>query len=809
MKAHLLPGHSKALWEDEFRPAYWAWGIASLCVLPLVLLWLGVDLSSGGGALTPEAAGALSSSELNETAHKLLRGSFTHTILAWTAVCGAAFVMILALVHFRQTREPSLPVVGVALACAGAIDVFHTLAIDRLIETAVADGELISFTWAACRLFNGMTLLIGVGLFTFSRGIHSVRLGNVLVVIASAGFILATYFIIRYCAASSVLPQTLFPDALVKRPYDLCALAPYLICGVAVFPLYLRRHRTLFAYSLLWSVMPHIATQLYMAFGSVRPNDSCFNIAHGLKAVSYLVPIIGLSLENVRTYRTLNRSSAALLKSESTMQSVLATAVDAIITINGRGIILSFNHAAEKMFGYARTEVVGRNVNVLMPPPYSEEHDGYVANFLRTGDAKIIGIGREVVGRHKNGSTFPMDLAVSQVEIEGEIIFAGIVRDVTERKWAEAELRRNESMMRSVLTTAVDGIITINERGTILSFNHAAEMIFGYAESEVLSCNVNCLMPSPYAGQHDDYITNFLRTGDAKIIGIGREVAGLRKDGSTFPMDLSVSQVEIEGETIFAGIVRDVTERKQAETELERKNAEMEQFVYTVSHDLKSPLVTLQGFSSHLWQDAQAGRTDRFEDYTQRIHRATERMTQLIDDLLDLSRVGRVVGETRPVRLTQLIQQCRARLDKLITDKGITVTIQKDMPTILGDEARLSQVFDNLLTNAIKYGCDAAEPRIDIGAEVFDQGVRVFVKDNGRGIPSAYHHKIFGLFERLDTDKSKGTGVGLAIVKRIVQVHGGHVWVESNPGEGAVFRLEFRAGRGVSVPSESPILEKV
>lgn len=795
---------------------WWAGGIALICVLPSVLLGFGVDFSSGGDPLAPEAVGAMSPSELAETAHGMLRGSFTHTILEWTAVCAAAFVMILAFVHYRQTREPSLLVIGVALACAGAIDAFHTLAADRLIETAADHRDLIFFTWAVCRLFNATIMLIGVGLFTFSHGLRSARGGNVVVVAAGIGFVVAAYVIIHYCAASSVLPQTVFADAAIKRPYDLYTLLPYLICGTVVLPLYLKGHRTLFAYSLLWSMMPHVAAQLYMAFGSLKLHDSCFNIAHGLKAVGYLVPIIGLSLENIRTYRTLNRSSAALLKSESTMESVLATAVDGMITINGGGTILSFNKAAEKMFGYAESEVVGRNVNCLMPPPYTDEHDDYIANFLRTGDAKIIGIGREVVGLRKDGSTFPMDLAVSQVETEGEIIFAGIVRDVTERKQAEAELSnkhvamlKSESMMRSILATAVDGVITINGRGTIFSFNRAAETMFGYAEAEVLGRNVNCLMPSPYAGEHDDYIANFLRTGDAKIIGIGREVVGLRKDGSTFPMDLAVSQVEIEGEIVFAGIVRDITERKLSEAELERRNAEMEQFVYTVSHDLKSPLVTLQGFSSHLQRDAREGRTDHFEDYIRRIHGATDRMKQLIDDLLDLSRVGRVVGETRPVRLTDLVEESRDRLDKQLAEQGITVHIQKDMPTIMGDEARLSQVFDNLLTNAIKYGCDAAEPRIDIGAKVIRERVRAFVRDNGQGIAPEYHDKIFGLFQRLDTDKTKGTGVGLSIVRRIVDVHGGRIWVESDPGGGAVFWIEFATGRGVSEPSESPILEKV
>ena len=191
---------------------------------------------------------------------------------------------------------------------------------------------------------------------------------------------------------------------------------------------------------------------------------------------------------------------AARLSSEARTRAVLAAAVDAIITIDERGIIESANPASEKLFGYPAAELVGRNVNMLMPAPYQGEHDGYLRNYLTTGEKKIIGIGREVVRLRRDRSTFPMDLAVSEVELDGRRLFTGIVRDITERKRAEHALRDSEARTRAVLAAAVDAIITIDERGTIESANPASETLFGYRAEEIVGRNVNMLMPDPLPG---------------------------------------------------------------------------------------------------------------------------------------------------------------------------------------------------------------------------------------------------------------------------------------------------------------------
>ena len=254
--------------------------------------------------------------------------------------------------------------------------------------------------------------------------------------------------------------------------------------------------------------------------------------------------------------------------SEARTRAILDAAVDAILTIDPNGIVESMNPAAERLFGYPSNEVVGQNVKMLMPEPYRHEHDGYLNNYLTTGQKKIIGIGREVVGLRKDGTTFPMHLAVSELHLGDRRMFTGIARDITDLRHAISQLEDSEARTRTILETAVDAIITIDERGLVESMNPAAERLFGYPSSEVVGQNVKMLMPEPYRHEHDGYLHNYLTTGQKKIIGIGREVVGLRKDGTTFPMDLAVSEVQLGSRRLFTGIVRDISERNKAEEQL-------------------------------------------------------------------------------------------------------------------------------------------------------------------------------------------------------------------------------------------------
>ena len=234
---------------------------------------------------------------------------------------------------------------------------------------------------------------------------------------------------------------------------------------------------------------------------------------------------------------------AELRDSTARLQSIIDSAVDGIIVIDAGGRIESFNQGAERLFGYPSAEAIGRNVSMLMPSPDHEQHGGYLARYLATGDAKIIGIGRQVTGRRRDGTTFPLQLSVGEMSIGGERKFTGMLHDLSARVQLEDRLRASEARWRAIVDSAVDGIVVIDAHGRIEDFNPAAERLFGYAEQDVLGRNVNILMPSPYHEEHDTYLARYLATGVQKVIGVGREVTGLRKDGTTFPVHLSVGEM--------------------------------------------------------------------------------------------------------------------------------------------------------------------------------------------------------------------------------------------------------------------------
>ncbi len=481
---------------------------------------------------------------------------------------------------------------------------------------------------------------------------------------------------------------------------------------------------------------------------------------------------------------------------EPLTQAILKATVDGIIVIDARGIVRSLNPAAERIFGYAAAEVVGRNVSMLMPEPYRSAHDGYLHNFLTTGEARIIGQGREVRGLRKDGGSFPMDLAVGEATVDGERVFTGIVRDISTRKETEERLRHSEAKNRAILEAAVDGIITIDERGRIESFNRAAERIFGYAAAEVLGCNVSVLMPAPYSKGHDGYLDSYLKTDEARIIGIGREVQGRRKDGHVFPMDLAVGEGFLDGRRIFAGIVRDITERKQADADLrqakdeaERANVAKTKFLAAASHDLRQPVQSLVFFTAALSAQLPSGTA---RSMVRDMELAVDALKVLLDSLLDVSKLDAGVVTVRPMifPIDSILATTRVNYGALATAKGIDLRVLPSSIVVRTDPALFGRMVQNLVDNAVRY---TARGRILVGCRRLGGTLRVEVWDTGIGIPTGQIEEIFDEFTQIgnpERDREKGLGLGLAIVKRLSRLLGHRVGVTSVPGRGSVFWIE-------------------
>jgi PAS domain S-box-containing protein len=368
----------------------------------------------------------------------------------------------------------------------------------------------------------------------------------------------------------------------------------------------------------------------------------------------------------------------------------------------------------------------------------------------------------------------------------GEIVgYLGIAEDITERKQAEISLQDQAQRTQAILDNVIDGIITIDGTGSISSFNRAAETIFGYSAGEVIGSNVNILMPEPHRASHDGYLHSYLTTGVARIIGIGREVEGLRRDGGLFPMDLSISEISHQGSRMFVGLVRDITERKR----VDRMKSE---FVSTVSHELRTPLTSISGSLGLLAGGAMGSLPEPVKALLDIAHKNSLRLSHLINDLLDMEKiaVGKMQFDMKVQPIMPLLEQAIESTRAYGAQHGVSFVMaaRADHANVHVDSQRLTQILSNFLSNAAKFSPEGAA--VEVAAEPMDGMLRISVTDHGAGIPATFHDRIFQKFSQADASDTRqkgGTGLGLAISRELTERMGGRVGFTSVEGQGATF----------------------
>jgi two-component system sensor kinase FixL len=440
-----------------------------------------------------------------------------------------------------------------------------------------------------------------------------------------------------------------------------------------------------------------------------------------------------------------------------------------------------------------------------MPEPYAGKHDTYIANYLRTGHKKIIGIGREVVGRRKDGSVFPMDISVGEARDSDEPIFVGIIRDITDRKAAELAQRESELRLRSILDTVPDAIVVIDARGTIQSFSPAAERLFGYDTAEVVGRNVNILMPTPYREAHDRYLSRYLRTGERRIIGIGRVIVGLRRSGDTFPMELQLGEFVFAGSRFFTGFVRDLTERQEAERRIQDLQAEllhasrlsvMGQMASTMAHELNQPLTAVTNYleAGRQLLSTAAGGSERVGEMMEKAIAQAQRAGEVIRQLRRFVSKGET--ERRIESLNQLVEEALAVALVGARQRGVLTSLELDqtLPPVLVDHVQIQQVVLNLVRNAVEAMEQVERRELVIGTrEIPDQEMaEVTVADSGPGIAPELADRLFQPFV---TTKATGMGLGLSICREIVEAHHGRLTAAPGSSGGTVFRVTLPIAR--------------
>ena len=551
----------------------------------------------------------------------------------------------------------------------------------------------------------------------------------------------------------------------------------------------------------------------------------------------------------------------SLREAEQRMRAILDNAVEGIITIDERGLVESMNPAAEKIFGYPAAEVAGRNIRMLMPQPFRREHDSYIANYLRTGKAKVIGIGRETIGQRKDGTIFPMDLSISDVRLGDRRLFTGFVRDISEKKRAELRLKVQYATVNALAESnslsegaprVMRGICeNMGWRfGEFWAVDREANVIHhveswypagaAISEFEVLAARMSCGRGSGLPGRvwakgGPEWVSNlsadldFLRAPTALKEGLRSAVAfpilmGPEVLGAMLFFSGDLSAPDDEWLSLFAAIGNQIgqfIERKRAEMKLAEvvrtlaeKNKELETVVYVASHDLRSPLVNIQGFSNELERacrtvraklangarnaiqdpEVEALLSEDIPEALDFILAGVKKIDTLLSGFLRFSRLGRAALKIERINMNVMLASIVQSMDFQIKSAGAVIEIRK-LPDCIADPTQTNQVFTNLLDNAIKYLDPARRCRVEVSGAASDGRSVYTVADNGLGIAPEHQARVFEIFHRLNPAASEGEGLGLTIAQRMLERQNGKIWLESTRGKGSAFF--------VSLPSQA------
>jgi PAS domain S-box-containing protein len=415
--------------------------------------------------------------------------------------------------------------------------------------------------------------------------------------------------------------------------------------------------------------------------------------------------------------------------------------------------------------------------------------------------AQQIGTGIELSGRRKDGSEFPIEIMLSPLESAEGILVTAAIRDISVRKNAETHLAQMEGRYRGLLEAAPDAMVVVNQGGEIVLLNVQAEKQFGYRRDELVGQKVKNIIPEGFAERLIADGTRSAAEALAQQIGTGIELSGRRRDGGEFPIEIMLSPLESTEGILVTAAIRDISERKKSEEhlvktvgELKRSNDELQQFAYVSSHDLQEPLRMVASYTQLLAKRYKGRLDSDADEFIAFAVDGCNRMQGLIQDLLAYSRTGTNGKALREVSGDAALKEALTNLRTTIGESGAVVT-HDPLPVIQMDDTQLTQVFQNLVGNAIKYR-SAEVPHVHVSARKNGGHEWIFsVRDNGLGIDPQYFERIFILFQRLHgRNEFEGTGIGLAICKKILERLGGRIWVESQPGKGSTFHFALPEG---------------
>jgi len=502
-------------------------------------------------------------------------------------------------------------------------------------------------------------------------------------------------------------------------------------------------------------------------------------------------------LEDLRLERSKLRGEIARRvraeRDKAQFDAIVEASGDAITGATLSGVLKSWNKGATRLYGYAADEVVGRSMELLTPADRVGESRDMLRRVGRGETSRC-----ETVRLRKDGSHVEVSVTVSPILNErGETVgVSTIARDITERK-------RADQLVHLAVEASPSGMLMADSRGRVVLVNSKLEEIFGYSREDLVGKPVEYLLPARLRDVYAAKFAEFIRNPGVLPMSEGPGLVGRTSEGLEVPIQVGVTPVESYAGFHVLAAVLDVTERRRMISDLRAKTAEMQQLLYVVSHDLKSPLVTIQGFADLMGRHLEAGFGERAAEAAQRVQRGVRTMSRLIDDILELSRLSSRALKLDRVNLRDVVDEVVESLELPIRHAQATVTVLESLPEhIFADRGQLLRVLLNLMGNALKYGCPEPGGTVQIGGEQDPTEVRVFVRDEGPGIAPEHHERVFELFQRLGAD-GEGTGLGLASVTKAMERHRGRAWVDSVPGAGATFWFALPNSPRSGVPRDA------